>query len=124
MIWYIAGPMTGVKDWNYPAFMDAERWLRERFSGDEIINPATSFDGNTMLPRDIYMRTALRNVAKCNRLYLLRHWYTSNGASTEVVAAYAVGAEIWHEGDSTPCPDGSDACFRAALESLRWGGTQ
>lgn len=120
MIWYIAGPMTGIEDWNYPAFHEAERWLREHFPGDEIINPAACFDGDTTLPREHYMRAALGNVAKCDALLLLDRWTTSAGACTEVVAAYAIGAAIWHEGSDGPCPDGPVVCYRSALENLRW----
>ena len=103
MIWYIAGPMTGIEDWNYPAFHEAERWLREHFPGDEIINPATGFDGDTTLPREHYMRAALVNVAKCDRVYLLDGWRQSRGACMEVIAARECGAEICHEYCLSPC---------------------
>lgn len=102
MIWYIAGPMTGIEDWNYPAFHEAERWLREHFPGDEIINPATCFDGNTTLPREHYMRAALVNVAKCDALLLLPGWDTSIGACTEIVAYCGSHSEqiiAFHDGE-------------------------
>lgn len=120
MIWYIAGPMTGIEDWNYPAFHEAERWLREHFPGDEIINPATCFDGNTTLPREHYMRAALVNVAKCDRVYLLDGWRQSRGACLEVLAATVCGAEIWHVGDAEACPDQlvRAADYYAAAHSL------
>lgn len=35
---YISGPMTGLPDFNFPAFHDAAARLRER--GHEVANPA------------------------------------------------------------------------------------
>lgn len=123
--WYIAGPMTGLPEWNYPAFNDAEAWLRERFPEDEIINPAREFDGDTTLPRETYMRRAFANVARADRVLLLRDWYNSDGACAEVIVAYAVGAEIWHRHqdgyDVGPCPLRDDD-YEKALHVLaeRW----
>lgn len=92
--WYIAGPMTGRPDWNYPAFMEAEAWLRERFPGDTVLNPTTQFDGDTTLPRGTYLRHALANVASCDRILLLPGWTDSEGACLEVVAGYHCGVEF------------------------------
>lgn len=92
--WYIAGPMTGRPDWNYPAFMEAETWLREREPEARIINPAAEFDGDTTLPRETYLRRALANVASCDRMLLLPGWRESRGACLEVVAGYHCGVEF------------------------------
>ena len=42
---YIAGPMSGIKDWNFPAFFKAEAELEAL--GYKVINPAHN-DGATV----------------------------------------------------------------------------
>lgn len=92
--WYIAGPMTGLPDYNYPAFHEAEAWIREHLGHGEIINPATEFNGDQTLPREVYLRRALENVARADALFLLPGWQSSQGACIEVIAADAIGAGI------------------------------
>ena len=45
---YIAGPMTGIKDFNFPAFFEAEKQLNKL--GHEVYNPAHN-DGPTIEDR-------------------------------------------------------------------------
>jgi hypothetical protein len=42
---YIAGPMTGIPDSNYPAFNQAEIELRA--AGYDVLNPVASEEHNT-----------------------------------------------------------------------------
>lgn len=78
---YIAGPMSGLPDFNYPAFNDAEQRLRKH--GHDPINSAR-LDGRegcrTWLD---YMRAALRDVADCDGIALLDGWQESRGAALE-----------------------------------------
>lgn len=89
---YIAGPMSGKKDWNFPAFHKAATQLRER--GLVVINPAEGFGGRTDLPKEVYMRQAIQNVLKADMVYTLRGWQKSAGASLEVEVARQVGVEV------------------------------
>lgn len=50
---YIAGPMTGLPDFNFPAFhAAAAAW---RAAGWEVFNPAEEFDGDTSKPYRAYV---------------------------------------------------------------------
>lgn len=42
---YIAGPMTGLPEYNFPAFHAAAKAWRD--AGWEVLNPAEAFDGDT-----------------------------------------------------------------------------
>ena len=44
---YLSGPMTGLPEFNYPAFHEAAR--RWRAIGWDVINPAEHFEGRTDL---------------------------------------------------------------------------
>jgi hypothetical protein len=51
---YIAGPMTGLVEHNFPAFHAAADRLRK--AGWDAVNPAENFGGRTDLPRETYLR--------------------------------------------------------------------
>lgn len=82
--YYISGPMTGIKDYNRPAFMEAEEFLRRADGSAAITNPATLFDGDGIERewRD-YMIGDLAALLKCNAIVLLRGWKESRGARLE-----------------------------------------
>lgn len=121
--WYIAGPMTGIEDYNYPAFHAAEAMLRERYPDDEIINPATQFDGDQTLPRVVYLRRAVENVLRADRVFTLDRWITSDGACLEVLIARQIGVEVWHTGPRWPIAcrnwEGVDEDYAIAGMELR-----
>jgi hypothetical protein len=102
---YIAGPMSGYEDWNFPAFFEAEEQLKEL--GHETLNPATN-DGanletaiqNAISARDngatwsSYMRRDLSNLVLSDSLCLLPNWQSSKGALLEVQVAEALGIPL------------------------------
>lgn len=69
---YISGPMTGIPEWNYPAFHDAAHRLR--VMGWTPINPAESFGGATDRPYREYVEEDLRLLQQANAIYLLPGW--------------------------------------------------
>lgn len=92
---YIAGPMSGVENWNFPAFFEAERQLLGL--GHEVVNPAHN-DGLTYEEAldsanagkhswDWYMRRDLTNLITCDAVCLLPEWKNSKGALLEVTVA-------------------------------------
>lgn len=92
MTTYIAGPMTGIPGFNYPAFNACAESLRSK--GIEVRNPAEHFNGNTELPYEVYLRAAIRSLIDCDAMVLLPHWLQSRGARLEYTVARALGMRI------------------------------
>ncbi len=89
---YLAGPMTGHREYNYPAFFEAEdRLLR---MGLVPLNPARSFDGDTSRPRADYIRADLNFLRVCHAIAVLPRWRMSRGARLEVAIGYELGLPI------------------------------
>ncbi len=86
---YIAGPMTGIPDFNFPAFNAAAALLRSE--DIEVINPAENFDGAQDLPWRVYLREAVKQVATCDGMVTLAGWEDSKGAQLEVHIAKELG---------------------------------
>lgn len=89
--WYIAGPMSGYENFNYPAFNAAAVDLRA--SGVHVENPAEnpvpacgSWEG--------YMRLAVRQLATCDAILLLTGWQDSRGAVIEARLAKDLGLQL------------------------------
>ena len=88
---YIAGPMSGLPDFNYPAFHAAAAVLRAQ--GHHVENPAEN-------PQPVcgtwqgYMRMSLRQIAACDCLYMLPGWRGSRGARIEQGLALDLGLEV------------------------------
>lgn len=81
---YVAGPMSGYEDSNYPAFDDAARLLRE--TGYRVINPAS--DNKVAWGGYIdFLREDLRLLLECDGVAVLDYWWESVGARNEVQVA-------------------------------------
>lgn len=93
---YVAGPMTGLPEFNYPAFREAADRLRE--IGYKVLNPVDAEEHNPTpgLPQawDWYMRHALGMVLAADGLALLPGWQQSRGANLEVTVAKALGMTV------------------------------
>lgn len=90
---YIAGPMTGLPDYNYPAFEAAAEHLRECL-GYDVVSPHELFGGDTTRPYGDYMRTGLMAMLGCDEVYMLPGWERSRGASLERKVAEACGIPV------------------------------
>lgn len=88
---YIAGPMTGLPDFNYPAFNAAAAALRAQ--GVDAINPADHgiVPGATW---EDYLRADLVQLATCEAVYFLPGWSKSRGALLEHHVAAALGMRL------------------------------
>jgi hypothetical protein len=85
---YIAGPMTGLPDSNYPAFFDAESDLVAW--GYKVLNPARNPKQPDWLG---YMRHAVKQVAESDGIALLPGWEESRGARVEFQLATGMGLD-------------------------------
>jgi hypothetical protein len=92
---YIAGPMSGYPDHNFPAFHDAAVKLREW--GLDVANPAEA-DWNDDLTRswDFYMRRDIPLLCTCDMIAMLAGWRESKGATLEYQIAKALGMAVLH----------------------------
>lgn len=77
---YLCGPMTGLPEFNYPAF-NAEA-ARLRALGYEVENPAENQhpQGQDWAG---YMRKAIAQMMTCQAIALLPGWASSKGAKLE-----------------------------------------
>ncbi len=92
MIWYLAGPITGVKDFNTEAFEREALYLRSK--GDIVHNPRELFGGNTSLTHKQYMHIALAIIPLCEGMWMLPGWTRSPGARIEHTIATVLNLKI------------------------------
>ncbi|PTQ70393.1 DUF4406 domain-containing protein [Pseudomonas sp. GV071] len=83
---YLSGPMTGLPDFNYPAF-NAEA-ARLRALGYEVVNPAENPPQASWAD---YMRQDIPQLLTCDTLALLPGWHNSRGARMEHYIAAGLG---------------------------------
>lgn len=91
---YIAGPMTGLPDWNFPAFAEAAKLLSGE--GHDVVNPAALHD-HTDQPWLFYMKSALKAMLDCDSVYALHGCSMSKGASIELQLARSLGMPVRYQ---------------------------
>ena len=108
---YIAGPMRGFPDFNYPKFNAVEEELTR--NGWHVENPVKigeefgtpeEINSNPELLLSV-MNAELATVKTCDAVFLLRGWERSVGAKKELAAALESGAEIYLEENDAPAYD-------------------
>lgn len=105
---YLAGPMAGLPDHNFPAFHAKARTLRAK--GYEVYNPAelepesyrNICEEEATKHHNGGYRNALKQELKwiceeANAIYLLEGWEHSKGANSEFATAFAVGCKFYYE---------------------------
>jgi hypothetical protein len=101
---YVAGPMTGYPEFNFPAFFETAEALEE--GGWEVINPAahdlSEFGDLEGVAKNANYRDCLgwdldQICKNCTAIFMLKGWENSKGARAEHATALALGLEIIYE---------------------------
>lgn len=114
---YLAGPMRGYPEFNFPKFMKFAAMLRER--GHTVFNPAErdierhngvdvskgNMDGceqKAATDHKFSMRDALRDdlvyiTQEADAIYLMHGWQNSKGVNAELAVAEALGLIVLQE---------------------------
>lgn len=97
---YLAGPMRGLPEHNFPAFHEAAKGLRDQ--GHEVWSPAEhdlseGFDpvNDKPLPLSHYMTHDLPAVCQSDAVACLHGWEKSDGAKLEVYVAQKCGKPVF-----------------------------
>lgn len=126
---YLAGPMRGYDEFNFPAFYAAEDWLREE--GFTVRNPARhdvedlGFDATKSLEEngfDLAVSFAwdAQQVCEADGIVLLPGWRDSSGASLEYQIAMLLGKIVWEYDDYDVPYDGWRLKFEKGYHRARW----
>lgn len=88
---YLCGPMSGLPEFNYPAFNHAAQMLR--LAGHTVFNPAENgLPASTSW--SAHMRVNIRMLMGCDRVVTLPGASASKGAALELHIARAIGMPI------------------------------
>lgn len=88
---YLSGPMTGLPELNFPAFMVAASALRAK--GMQVVNPA-ELNPDPAAGWAQCMRVDIKALCDCAALALLPGWQNSKGAHLELQIAHRLGLQI------------------------------
>lgn len=120
-IFYIAGPMTGLPEYNYPAFEAVAGVLRE--AGHHVISPHEVDNGDNGIPGSVPYKTYIKNgliaLLECNAIVLLNGWNASKGARIEEYVASRLGYASYRYIEGLFYP--RDAKTRTLLEAVPVG---
>ena len=113
---YLSGPMSGHDLYNFPAFFEAEEFLKDQ--GWKVVNPARLDIDLGFVPsldepmsHEAYMKRDLPLLVACDAIALLPEWWTSKGAKQELSVALMCGLDVISATDGLPLHDFScDIC--------------
>ena len=90
---YVAGPMTGYVDKNFPAFTRAAKALRE--SGYVVINPAELDADEPERTWEACLRRDIKQLVTCDAVAVLDGCIDSRGARLEIYIARALNMSVF-----------------------------
>jgi hypothetical protein len=103
---YLAGPMTGLKDFNFETFAEKAHHFKEQ--GWEVINPAdlaytlATVEGcgvAELTTREYAQEDLSHLVARATHMYMLNGWQYSKGAKAEHAVAEWLGITIMYQSE-------------------------
>lgn len=102
LTYYIAGPMTGIPEYNFPAFDAALECLGKE--GIKCVSPHQIDHGETTetrrhLPYQTYLRAGFKLLLDCGGIILLKGWTHSRGTRHELHIARALHFPVFTLGD-------------------------
>ncbi|HIC7213972.1 MULTISPECIES: DUF4406 domain-containing protein [Burkholderia cepacia complex] len=89
---YLAGPMSGYPELNFPAFHAESKRLRAL--GFSIVNPA-EINAGTGADWLACMRADIKQLVDCDGIALLTGWERSRGANIEHGIARGIGLRVY-----------------------------
>lgn len=93
---YLAGPMSGLPDFNYPEF---RRWKRSLEKvGYRVTSPADLGMESSGYTWNDCMRSAITKMLECDAISLLDGWENSKGAKIELEIAKKLSMPIYTPG--------------------------
>lgn len=92
---YIAGPMTGIPEFNRPEFFRMAEHVKA--CGEVPLNPAILPDG---LSHSEYIDICIAMMRCATKVVFLNGWQGSIGARAEMALAEKLGLVIEHQGDA------------------------
>lgn len=94
---YLSGPMSGLPEFNIPAFIVAADRLRA--AGVSVLSPHEiehlEPNGPGSISWATYMRNDLKCLIRCDAIALLPGWPKSKGAQLELTTALALGMPVY-----------------------------
>lgn len=118
---FILGPMTGIPDDNWPAFIACEERLRALgfvpVSMRQIVDD--ELGGNRELPSADYMRHALGWLVSVSQVAVLSGWDTSLNAITELLVAKSLALPLLDETGAPLQIDYMFPMFKTLVQSAR-----
>ena len=122
---YVAGPMTGMPEFNFPAFDSARDFLKQTY---DVISPADldreqGFDptlyGDCCVVSREFLDAAIRRdviaLMSCDAIYLLRGWEKSKGACAELALAKWMNLEILEQLSTAPTTVSKESILEEAI---------
>lgn len=88
---YVAGPMTGIPDLNFPLFHSVTANLRAL--GHVVINPA-EINADPAAGWNECMRADIAHLVTCDAICMLPGWQSSKGATLEHHIASALSMQV------------------------------
>ena len=101
---YLAGPMTGIEDFNFPEFFRVAAELEAK--GHEVFNPAQNdldkWGDMEGIKKNFTVRSCMYDdlgwiTANADAVYFMKGWENSNGALAEFFAARSVKCKFFYE---------------------------